>query len=437
MRAFRLLLAAFALCFAGLVVAQVAVPSLKSRVTDLSATLQASQKAALESQLQDIEARTGSQIAVLLVPTTQPESIEQYSIRVVEAWKLGKKGVDNGILLLVAKNDRKVRIEVGYGLEGQIPDALAKRLIDDLIAPQFKQGDFAAGLSSGVQGLANLIEAPTITPSTEQSPVLHTPIVAVAGAIAVPPLDLYVNDLAGVLSAAQREALEADLSAYEKRRGDAVVVLILPSSAPETVAQFSQRAVEHWLSAGTGNDGRIALLLLTANDHQAHITVTHPLQQLLPEHVADLIVNEYVAPALKKQDFAGAVQSGVQQIENLLDGGPMPIKQDFSQRLVSVIAGLPIWLLILLVIAGTALRWFIGPLLAGLVMGGVVGGGAWLVLGTAAAGFFAGALAFVFFVVGILNWVGVAVSGSSSGSSGGGFSGGGGSFGGGGASGGW
>src|SRR3989337_2661840 len=105
---------------------------LKARFTDLTATLSSRQQATLEQTLAAFEARKGSQIAVLLVPTTQPETAEQYAVRVEEAWKLGRKGVDDGVLLLVAKNDRKLRIEVGYGLEGVIPDAAAKRVGSDI-----------------------------------------------------------------------------------------------------------------------------------------------------------------------------------------------------------------------------------------------------------------------------------------------------------------
>ncbi|MDP1525533.1 MAG: YgcG family protein [Rhodocyclaceae bacterium] len=138
--------------------ADVAVPPLTARVTDLTATLSASDKTALEADLQALEARSGAQVAVLLVPTTQPESIEQYSIRVVEAWQLGRKGEDDGVLLLVAKDDRKLRIEVGYGLEGRIPDVVAFRIIDQEITPRFKQGDFAGGIRAGTARIAALIE---------------------------------------------------------------------------------------------------------------------------------------------------------------------------------------------------------------------------------------------------------------------------------------
>jgi len=144
--------------------AEVAVPVLKAHVTDLTNTLTPSQVANLEQQLSDFEKRKGSQIAVLIVPTTAPEAIEQYGIRVAEAWKLGRKGVDDGVLLLVAKNDRALRIEVGYGLEGVIPDAIAKRVIAETIVPHFQQNDFAAGIQAGVDQLIKLIDGEPLPP---------------------------------------------------------------------------------------------------------------------------------------------------------------------------------------------------------------------------------------------------------------------------------
>ena len=123
----------------GIAQALVPVPPLKTRVTDLTATLSHGQQQQLEKTLNTFEQRKGSQIAVLLVPTTEPEAIEQYAIRVVDEWKLGRKGIDDGALFLIAKEDRAMRIEVGYGLEGVIPDAVAKRLISEIITPYFQQ----------------------------------------------------------------------------------------------------------------------------------------------------------------------------------------------------------------------------------------------------------------------------------------------------------
>jgi uncharacterized protein len=158
---------AVAACAAGLVApaqAEVPVPALKARVTDLTGTLSAGQVGALEQRLAAFEAKKGSQIAVLMLPTTQPESIEQYSLRVAEAWKIGRKGTDDGLVLVVAKDDRRLRIEVGYGLEGAIPDAMAKRVISEAITPKFKAGDFYGGVSAGVEQLIRLVDGEKLPP---------------------------------------------------------------------------------------------------------------------------------------------------------------------------------------------------------------------------------------------------------------------------------
>lgn len=138
--------------------AETAIPALQMRVTDQAGLLDAPARQALEAKLTAFEQRKGSQIAVLIVPSTQPESIEQYSIRVVDAWKLGRKGVDDGVLLLLAMQDRSMRIEVGRGLEGAIPDAIAKRVIAEVITPFFKRSDFAGGIDAGVSALIKLVE---------------------------------------------------------------------------------------------------------------------------------------------------------------------------------------------------------------------------------------------------------------------------------------
>jgi uncharacterized protein len=138
--------------------AEVAVPPLKARVTDLTGTLSGTQQQDLERRLREFESRKGSQIAVLMLPSTQPETIEEYSIRVADAWKIGRARVDDGVILVVAKNDRKLRVEVGRGLEGAIPDAVAKRVVSDVIAPHFRSGDFYGGIAAGTGALMKLIE---------------------------------------------------------------------------------------------------------------------------------------------------------------------------------------------------------------------------------------------------------------------------------------
>jgi uncharacterized protein len=144
------------------------VPPLTDRVVDLTGTLDAGTRTALIAKLADLEARKGSQLAVLLVSTTQPETIEQYSLRVVEAWKLGRKAVDDGVLLVAALDDRTVRIEVGYGLEGAIPDATANRVINEFLLPRFRAGDYAGGITAAVDRLVGLIDGEPL-PAPERS----------------------------------------------------------------------------------------------------------------------------------------------------------------------------------------------------------------------------------------------------------------------------
>ena len=153
---------ALALGFAGASRAEVAVPQLAARVTDQTGTLSAEQVASLEQTLQKFEASKGSQIAVLIVPTTAPETIEQFGIRVAEQWKLGRKGVDDGAILIVAKQDRAVRIEVGYGLEGALNDATCERIVSEIVTPRFRQGDFYGGIAAGIDRMIGVVNGESL-----------------------------------------------------------------------------------------------------------------------------------------------------------------------------------------------------------------------------------------------------------------------------------
>lgn len=157
-RAVKALLAAVALCWISLASAQVAVPTLTGRVVDQTGTLSAAQQATLDQTLATFESRKGTQIAVLIVPTTAPEEIEQFSIRVADKWKLGRKKVDDGAILIVAKDDRTMRIEVGYGLEGVLTDLTTKRIISEVILPRFKSQDFYGGITDGVAQIIHVVD---------------------------------------------------------------------------------------------------------------------------------------------------------------------------------------------------------------------------------------------------------------------------------------
>ena len=164
MTALRSILVALLLCWAGIALADVAVPPLTGRVVDQTGTLSQGDIASLNTKLKDLESRKGSQVAVLIVPTTQPESLEQFSIRVADDWKIGRRKIDDGALLVVAKNDHRMRIEVGYGLEGSLTDVTSRRIIDEVIAPDFRAGDFAGGISKGVDRIIGVIDGEPLPP---------------------------------------------------------------------------------------------------------------------------------------------------------------------------------------------------------------------------------------------------------------------------------
>jgi uncharacterized protein len=159
----------FLLLFCMVAWTMVGVPELSRRVTDLTGTLNAEQVNSLENKLAAFEAQKGSQIAVLIVPTTQPKDIAEFGIEVADLWQIGRKGVDDGVILIVAKDDRKMRLEVGYGLEGVIPDAVAKRVIAETITPRFQAGDFSGGIDAGVTQLMKLIEGEALPTPSENS----------------------------------------------------------------------------------------------------------------------------------------------------------------------------------------------------------------------------------------------------------------------------
>lgn len=134
------------------------VPPLRGRVNDYAGVMTQSQAQTLEAQLAQFEQDTGHQVAVLTIPTLDGDDLEGFSIRVAENWKIGKKGFDNGVILLVAVKDRKLRLEVGYGLEGVLPDAIAKRITSDYIVPHFRAQDYAGGIIAGVDAVLKVIK---------------------------------------------------------------------------------------------------------------------------------------------------------------------------------------------------------------------------------------------------------------------------------------
>lgn len=424
---------------------EVAVPPLKARVTDLTGTLTDTQRSALESELQSFESRNGSQIAVLMVPTTQPEALEQYSMRVAEAWKLGKKGVDNGLLILVAKNDRKMRIEVGYGLEGVIPDAIAKRIIDDTIAPHFKQGDFSGGLMAGVQRIEGVIEGrPKAASSEDAAPSVPDG----DGPQGLPDASAgsMVIDFTGTFSLEQIRVWNKDLDDFYRSgkdpldagRAKPVYILVVPTVKPGTMEKYADGVLRTWRNRDNLDTGRSILLLLAKDDGTAYIDVGYSLnERILPGSREKLIAE--IEPRLRKGDLSGVTETGIHGIERIIDEAAS--NKTVNERISDYLSTMPLWLIAIIALIGEAFRYFLRPLLGASVMAGMVGIGAWFISGyDLAITLPAAAITFIVVLVGLLNWLMMFLDGAvSSGGSGGGggFSGGGGGFGGGGASGSW
>lgn len=268
MSAARASILALLLCWACSALALVAVPPLAGRVVDQTGTLSAGDIASLTQTLKDLEAKKGSQIAVLIVPTTDGEAIEQFALRVAEAWKVGRKKIDDGALLVIAKNDRRLRIEVGYGLEGALTDVTTKRIIEEDITPKFKTGDFAGGVSAGVNRMIRVAEgeklpepAPPHWETSELLNYLGNPIVIFGLIILAAALRSFLGRFVGaaasggivatfgwILSGSLAAAMLAGFAAFF------VTFLFqnLDSSGPTMSRRRYQRNSGGWVIGGTG-----------------------------------------------------------------------------------------------------------------------------------------------------------------------------------------
>jgi uncharacterized protein len=241
---------------AGFASEEIPVPPLAARVTDLTGTLSAAQARSLDQSLREFESSKGSQIAVLMVPTVKPETIEQFSIRVAEAWKIGRARVDDGIIIVIAKNDQQLRIEVGRGLEGAIPDVIAKRVIREVIAPHFLANDFYGGIVEGSRALMNLIRgerlpAPAAPSGSAQSWDDVAPVLGVAFAV-VMLLGTLLTKIAGRAAGSSLVALVAGGAAWIFTGGVFLAVI----AAIISFILVMTAAGRHWGGGGTGWSGR-------------------------------------------------------------------------------------------------------------------------------------------------------------------------------------
>jgi uncharacterized protein len=219
----------------------VPVPPLSAHVIDQVHLLQPQQRQALEGVLAEIEQRTGSQIGVLLMSSTAPEAIEQYSIRVADAWKLGRKGVDDGVILIVAKDNpkslRRLRIEAGRGVQGSLTDAQSKRILEDVIAPHFRQNDFYGGLAAGVTAITTLLEQEKLPPAKRSSGAAQTD--DGGGWITLMVIGLFLVVFFTVLLKSRRSSRNALNSNDWGRGGSTTAGVIIGSLVDEALRQAS------------------------------------------------------------------------------------------------------------------------------------------------------------------------------------------------------
>lgn len=233
----------------------VPVPPLSARVIDQVHLLQPQQRQALEGVLAEIEQRTGSQIGVLLMSSTAPEAIEQYSIRVADAWKLGRKGIDDGVILIVAKDNpkslRRLRIEAGRGVQGSLTDAQSKRILQDVIAPHFRQNDFYGGLAAGVTAITTLLEQEKLPPAKHRTNTVQ--IDNGAGWIALLVIGLFLVVFFTVLLKSRRGNRNHLNNNDWGRSGDTTAGVIIGSLVDEALRQASSG--RSWPRSGGGFGG--------------------------------------------------------------------------------------------------------------------------------------------------------------------------------------
>jgi uncharacterized protein len=180
----------------------VPVPSLTAHVMDSTGTLTAPQRAQIDAKLRDFESAKGSQVAILIVPTLGSETVEEFAGRVADEWKLGRKGVDDGVLFLIAKQERKLRIQTGRGVQGTLTDALSKRIVSDIVAPRFRNGDFACGIEAGADAIMKAIEGeqlplPSRTPQRKVDTVSSHSNLLIFGLFLIPVLGMVLRGIAG------------------------------------------------------------------------------------------------------------------------------------------------------------------------------------------------------------------------------------------------
>lgn len=302
--------------------ADVPIPPLTKFAIDLTGTLTPEQLLALNQKLAFLEGDKGAQFAVLIVPTTQPETVFQFGMRVFDSWKLGRKGVDDGLLWVISADNGKWHILTGYGLEGVIPDVKVKHIAEEFIDPHFKRGEIYTGIDKAVTALIKVVESEPLPPPSGHSQIWSRSIVP-QDAVTIPSWTQPVIDLTGTLDPGQMNALNKRLKDFEYRKGAQIGVLIVPTTRTENTTQFIRRVWETWqLGRDEINDG--VIMVVAKDDKQMNIAPGLGLEKVLDTAKLAEILNGIIAPNLMVGEYDAGIGDGVDAIIKVVDSVPLP-----------------------------------------------------------------------------------------------------------------
>jgi uncharacterized membrane protein YgcG len=281
-------------------------PELTGKVVDAAGVIDGATRSNLSRRLVDLESRTGAQLVVVTLKSLQGTTIEDFGYQLGRRWGIGQKEKNNGVLLIVAPAEHKVRIEVGYGLEGTLTDAATRLIIENSILPRFTANDFSGGVSRGVDDLLRLLGGDAGGPQG----VAGLP--AVAATAEFPALGGRIVDDAGLLDAATRAALTEKLDKVRRMTGDQVVVATVKSIGGRDIEAFAVALADHWQAGGLGDN---AVVMLVADDvGKVAIRVAKNLQPTLPDALIGAIIQNRIVPRLATGDMAGGLAGGVDAI---------------------------------------------------------------------------------------------------------------------------
>jgi len=302
--------------------AEVPVPPWTKFATDLTGTLTPEQLLTLNQNLAALESDKGAQFAVLIVPTTQPEDNLQYGIRVFDSWKIGRKGVDDGLLFVVSKNDDRYRILTGYGMQGALPDIKLKHLARDVLVPHFKRGEFYDGINEFVLAIINIVEREPLPPPTGHSPIWYASVKP-QNPVPIPPWTQPVIDLTDTLDPGRLKALNKRLEDYESRKGAQIGVLIVPTTRTEDITRFIRRVCETWKLGRDGVDDGV-IMALSMDNKMLSIIPGMGLEKVLDNAALAEITNEIIVPNLAVGEYDSGISDGVEAIIKVVDTVHLP-----------------------------------------------------------------------------------------------------------------